>query len=77
MLPAHLIEDYNALPPEAQKQVVDFVAFMKNRYLCIKTGLLESDEKEDSFGILTARKSVTIEEMDQAIQQRGANLDCD
>jgi hypothetical protein len=68
MLPTDVIEDYNALPPEAQKQVIDFVAFMKSRYHSIKIDILESEEKEKAFGILSARKSVTVEEMDKAIQ---------
>ena len=76
MLPTHVIEDYEALPPEAQQQVIDFVAFMKSRYHSLKQGMLDA-EIEDSFGILVARKSVTLEEMDKVIRQRGADLDCD
>jgi hypothetical protein len=27
-----LVEDFNELPPEAQKQVLDFIAFLQTRY---------------------------------------------
>jgi hypothetical protein len=32
---ANLIRDIGSLPPEAQKQVFDFVAFLKTRYLVV------------------------------------------
>lgn len=34
----NLIRDIGSLPPEAQKQVSDFVAFLKTRYPMVKSG---------------------------------------
>ena len=29
---SHVLNDFNSLPPDAQKQVLDFMAFLKMRY---------------------------------------------
>jgi hypothetical protein len=34
----NLIRDIGSLPPEAQKQILDFVAFLKTRYPVGKSG---------------------------------------
>jgi mRNA-degrading endonuclease RelE of RelBE toxin-antitoxin system len=47
--PHSVAENLSTLPPEAQKQVVDFIAFLKTRYKPtvtskkLKTGLLEDE----------------------------------
>ena len=49
MNPNSVLENFAALPPEAQKQVVDFIAFLKTRYTPAvtskkpKTVLLENE----------------------------------
>ena len=32
MLPSTVLHDFDALPPVAQEQVIDFIAFVKARY---------------------------------------------
>lgn len=32
MLPSTVLHDFDALPPIAQEQVIDFIAFVKSRY---------------------------------------------
>jgi hypothetical protein len=32
MEPANIVREIASLPPEAQKQVIDFIAFLKTRY---------------------------------------------
>lgn len=63
MIPNALQQDFEALPPEAKQQVIDFVAFMKARYSgeginkdSIENHKLRQDERsayalgEDLFG---------------------------
>lgn len=39
-----LLDDIKLLPPEAQHQVEDFIAFLKMRYLSINTKKLSEEE---------------------------------
>lgn len=32
----NFLKDFNALPPEAQRQVIDFIAFLQTRYVPAK-----------------------------------------
>lgn len=73
MLPAEILQDYEKLPSEAQRQVIDFIEFMKARYQKQKTER-DAVSIESSFGLLTAEHSVTIEEMDKAIETEGGKL---
>lgn len=38
MNPANIIHDLSSLPPEAQKEVADFIAFLKTRYPAAHAG---------------------------------------
>lgn len=73
MLPAEVLQDYERLPNEAQRQVIDFIEFMKARY---QENKIEKgpDGIESSFGLLTADNSVTLEEMNEAIESEGGKL---
>ena len=73
MLPAEILQDYEKLPSEAQRQVIDFIEFMKARYQKQKAEK-NSSSIENSFGLLTAEHSVTIEEMDKVIETEGGKL---
>ena len=73
MLPAEVLQDYEKLPNEAQRQVIDFIEFMKARYQKQKFEK-ESEKIENSFGLLTATHTVTLEEMDKAIEVEGGKL---
>lgn len=73
MLPAEVLHDYEALPSEAQRQVIDFIEFMKARYQ--KTQLdNDTSSIEGSFGLLKANRTVTLAEMDKAIETEGGAL---
>jgi hypothetical protein len=41
----NVLKDFNALPPDAQKQVVDFIAFLKTRYNLTSRGTTASPKK--------------------------------
>lgn len=76
MLPAEILQSYDELPNEAQRQVLDFIAFMRSRY---KTGAdsgLSADEQraEGSFNSICVPHSVSLEEMDDAIVQGASRL---
>ena len=73
MLPAEVLQDYEKLPNEAQRQVIDFIEFMKARYQKPKSEK-NTDTIESSFGLLTANHSVSLEEMDKAIETEGGKL---
>ncbi|QLQ32158.1 MAG: hypothetical protein HZT40_11830 [Candidatus Thiothrix singaporensis] len=65
--------DFETLPPDAQQQVIDFIAFIKLRYPSRK----DAPDKPDvgrSFGAIKVKKRVTLEQMDEAIRQRGGEL---
>ena len=66
MIPAEVIQDYESPPSEAQQQVIDFIAFMKSRYQK-PVPVDEALNIESSFGLLKANRTVTLEEMDRAI----------
>jgi imidazolonepropionase-like amidohydrolase len=72
MLPPAILEDFNALPPDAKQQVLDFIAFIKQRYPTPvkKTHL----RKDSSFGAIKAKRRVTLEQMDEAIRTGGGSL---
>ncbi len=42
-------QEFNALPPEAQKQVVDFIAFLKSRYKQPRPGKPSGDLAGEIF----------------------------
>ena len=73
MLPAEILQDYEKLPNEAQGQVIDFIEFMKARDQKQKPEI-NTDNIESSFGLLTAEHSVSLEEMDKAIESEGGKL---
>lgn len=73
MLPAKALEDYEQLPAEAKRQVIDFIEFMKWRYLREqKSKAIASIE--GSFGLLKTNRSVSLEEMEEAIARQGSRL---
>ena len=65
---ASLLKELEALPPEAQSQVIDFIAFIKARYK--KKQAKKREEKDDfGFGSIKVTKSISLDEMDKAIAQ--------
>jgi hypothetical protein len=54
---AELIGDISSLPPEAQKEVIDFVAFLKTRYPIPKNRNSTSSE-EPFIGMWKDRKDM-------------------
>ena len=73
MLPAEVLQDYEKLPNEAQRQVIDFIGFMKAKYQKPKL-IKEELSIESSFGLLKAKHTVTLDEMDRAIKAEGGKL---
>ncbi|PWR00603.1 DUF2281 domain-containing protein [Leucothrix pacifica] len=73
MLPAEVLQDYETLPTEAQRQVIDFIEFMKARYQKTKSEN-KTSSIEDSFGLLKASRTVTLDEMDMAVETEGGKL---
>lgn len=73
MIPNTVLQDLETLPLDAQKQVIDFIAFIKERY---QTKVIKQPQstQEGSFGSIKVKKKVTLEQMDEAIRQRGATL---
>ena len=67
MLPAEVLQDYETLPTEAQRQVIDFIEFMKARYQKTKSESKTSSIEDSSFGLLKANRTVTLDEMDKAV----------
>lgn len=55
MLPAKILQDYEKLPNEAQRQVIDFIKLLKARY---QNPEKDTESIERSFGLLTASHSV-------------------
>ena len=73
MLPAKALENYEQLPAEAKQQVIDFIEFIKERYpQGQKNKTITSIE--DSFGLLKTDRSVSLEEIDEAIKKQGGTL---
>jgi hypothetical protein len=73
MMSNALLKDFETLPLDAQQQVIDFIAFIKSRYQARKSSL-SRNTPESSFGSIKVRKKVTLEQMDEAIRQKGAVL---
>jgi hypothetical protein len=73
MIPNAVLQDFETLPSDAQQQVIDFIAFIKARYQTRVTKQPQST-LESSFGSIKVKKKVTLEQMDEAIRQRGAAL---
>ena len=68
-----LQKDIQQLPPDAQKQLMVFVDFLKFRYG--KTSLVSSPIVEDaSFGAIHVKKRVSLTQMEHAIAQQGSSL---
>jgi hypothetical protein len=75
MIPVSLQDDFEVLPPEAKQQVVDFVAFMKERYAReSESKSVDKADIESSFGIVKVNKHVTLEQMDEAVSRMGGEL---
>ena len=66
------------LPVHLQKEVLDFIGFLENRYLpkpsITDNSELTDHELEQACGVLSAPHSVTLAEMDEAIKSRGGRL---
>ena len=73
MIPNAVLQDFETLPSDAQQQVIDFIDFIKARYQARVTKQSQST-LESSFGSIKVKKNVTLEQMDEAIRQRGATL---
>jgi hypothetical protein len=74
MLPRATLRDFEELPIDAQQQIIDFIAFIKERYKNRKSSHLQT-KTESSFGSIKVKKRVSLEQMDAAIRQKGARLD--
>lgn len=76
MLPAKALEDYEQLPDEARKQVIDFIGFMKLRYGSEKklSPHPDSHSGKGSFGTIHVERSVSLEDMEEAIAREGSRL---
>ena len=68
MLPSTVLHDIEQLPPVAQSQLIDFVEFLKSRYRVAPSSV---QAVEQTFGVIHVQKSVSIEQMDEAIRQGG------
>ncbi len=73
MIPNAVLQDFETLPLDAQQQVIDFIAFIKARYQA-RVKKQPQSTLESSFGSIKVKKKVTLEQMDEAIRQRGAIL---
>ncbi|MBK8452379.1 MAG: hypothetical protein WAQ53_16140 [Thiofilum sp.] len=65
-----ILNDFETLPPDAQQQVIDFIAFIKSRYQTRKT-VVQQPNAESSFGVIKVKKKVSLEQMDEAIRKGG------
>ena len=66
------------LPENLQKEVLDFICFLEDRYSFksitqLKCELTDEDI-EQACGILQAPHNVSLEQMDDAIKKRGGSL---
>ena len=65
------------LPENLQKEVLDFICFLEDRY-SFKTrqhnNQLTDEEVEQACGILQAPRGVTLDQMDEAVKKRGGSL---
>lgn len=73
MIPITVQRDFETLPLDAQQQIIDFIAFIKSRYQTQVTKQA-TITTESSFGSIKVKKRVSLEQMDEAIRQRGAAL---
>ena len=73
MIPNAVLRDFETLPLDAQQQIIDFIAFIKSRY---QTRIAKQPPitTESSFGSIKVKKKISLEQMDEAIRQRGAAL---
>jgi hypothetical protein len=66
------------LPKNLQKEVLDFIYFLEERYTVKSITQLNheltDEEIEQTCGILQAPHGVTLEQMDEAIKRRGGSL---
>lgn len=67
------------LPENLQKEVLDFIVFLEDRYslkpiIPLHNNQLTDDEIEQACGILQAPHGVTLEQMESAIKKRGGHL---
>jgi len=67
------------LPENLQKEVLDFICFLENRYSFNpitqqQNNQLTDEEIEQACGILQAPHGITLEQMDEAIRKRGGSL---
>lgn len=67
------------LPEHLQKEVLDFICFLENRYSFkpitqSHNNQLTDEEIEQACGILQAPHTITLEQMEQAIKKRGGSL---
>lgn len=69
----HALRDFETLPPDAQQQVIDFIAFIKLRYQARKS-INNGLEAASAFGAIKVKKSVSLDGMEQAIQQKGSEF---
>lgn len=66
------------LPEDLQKEVLDFIFFLESRYTPSRIeqtgGALTDAELEQACGILKAPHGASLEQMEDAIKQRGGGL---
>lgn len=75
MLPAQALEDYKQLPNEAQQQVLEFIEFMKFKYQPNpRRPAANVPLSKGAFGSIHVTRSVSLEEMEDAIAQQGSRL---
>nr|CAA6829044.1 MAG: Unknown protein [uncultured Thiotrichaceae bacterium] len=76
MLPAETLNDYEHLPKEAKQQVVDFIEFMKSKYKTTSTPVSSDSQlaSKGSFHSIHVTRSVSLEEMDEAIADGASRL---
>ena len=73
MIPNAIIKDFEALPIDAQQQIIDFIEFIKIRYQTRKT--TQTTTLDHSFGSIKVKKRVSLAQMDEAIRLKGASFD--
>lgn len=72
----------HSLPDYAQQQVADFVDFLKSKYTPASYPLekaqiyaqTDNDSIESIFGLIKAKTSVSLEEMQEGIEIAGSKL---
>lgn len=76
MLPIEISHDYEQLPLEARQQVIDFIEFLKSKYpRSSELDITEKPSKKFSaFGSIHVTRSVSLEEMDEAIAEGASRL---